>query len=183
LPPDDSTFQFSEAGVGLSRDLEATTADLYARYVEQYVGGPDGQKRDEADVWRAFKAPLEERSLTALLAPKEIVAPLYSYSFDHAWKNSVWHVYEPVSFDLAEGDSIVDKANRWLGRGMSLRDSRESFEMHLLLGAPSDASRQSDFDRALKILDQLPVPHELVRESDAGSLAERLEREMREHAE
>ena len=37
LPPDDSAFQFSKAGVGLSADLDRTLNELFQRHVEQYA--------------------------------------------------------------------------------------------------------------------------------------------------
>ena len=39
--------------------------------------------------------------------------------FEYARQNSVWQLYEPVSFDLMEARSIVEKASRWLGRGVA----------------------------------------------------------------
>src|SRR5579864_8503893 len=36
LPPDDSSVQFSHAGVGLADDLEKTVVELFDRYVERY---------------------------------------------------------------------------------------------------------------------------------------------------
>ena len=47
LPPDDSSVQFSHAGVGLSQDLETTTAELFARYVERYAMGGDSSRREK----------------------------------------------------------------------------------------------------------------------------------------
>lgn len=37
LPPDDSSVQFSHAGVGLTHDLDKTVAELFERYVNRYV--------------------------------------------------------------------------------------------------------------------------------------------------
>jgi hypothetical protein len=47
----------------------------------------------------------------------------------------MWHVFEPVSFDLVEAGSMLEKANRWVGRATNLRDSAEPFKLHLLVGA------------------------------------------------
>ena len=118
LPPDDSSVQFSPAAVGLSRDLDRTLGELFERYINRYASSSETARRDDEDVWRGtFREALLTRAVSAALAPKRIVAPNYEYEFQHAWKNSVWHLYEPVSFDLAHGGSMVEKANRWLGRG------------------------------------------------------------------
>jgi hypothetical protein len=181
LPPDDSSMQFSPAGVGMSANLEKALADLFDRYVERYTVSTETPRREDEDIWRTFRQTLEQRDVVVPMEPKKIVAPNYEYEFQHAWKNGRWHVYEPVSFDLVEGPSIVDKANRWLGRATSLMDSAEDFQMYLLLGEPQDARLQPDFQKAQNILRKMPGKTRLVRESDAERFAEELEREVREH--
>lgn len=135
LPPDDSAFQFSAAGVGLSADLDETLKELYVRFVERYSTRAESPHRDDEEVWKVYREPLERHHVISSLTPKRIVSPNFDYEFQHSWKNERWHVYEPISFDLIEATSILDKANRWLGRGMSLADSHEMFKMYLLLGS------------------------------------------------
>ena len=181
LPPDDSSVQFSHAGVGLTHDLEKTVAELFDRYVERYSATADTIRRDE-DVWRTtFRAPLEQRHVTHHLTPKRIVSPNYEYEFQRAWKNKIWHLYEPVSFDLVEGSAIVEKANRWLGRATSLSDSSDKFKIHLLLGEPEDSRLQGVFVKAQNILKKMPGSTELIRENQAEAFAEEFAREVQQH--
>lgn len=181
LPKDDSSIQFSPAGVGLTRDLEATVAELFERYVERYAVTSDASRRDDEDIWRTFREPLERRHVTAHLEPKRIVAPNYDYEFQRAWKNGVWHVYEPVSFDMVDAGAMMDKANRWVGRATSLNDSPEQFKIHLLLGEPQDSRLQPTFVKARNILQKMPGQHELVPESDAEGFADEFEKEVQSH--
>jgi hypothetical protein len=180
LPRDDSSFQFSPPGAGLSSDLERTLGELYDRYVEQYSGtGESG--RDEEAVWRVFREPLERRNLASHLIPKRIVAPNYEYEFDHSWKNEVWHVCEPVSFDLIEPHSILEKANRWVGRAASLSDSREKFHIHVLLGEPQDRKLEEVFKKAQNILNKMPGRKDFIKESEAESFAEEMAERIERH--
>lgn len=181
LPPDDSSVQFSHAGAGLSHDLERTMTELFARYVERYAIPSDASRRDDEEIWRAFKEPLTARHITSYLGPKKIISPNYDYKFQHAWKNEIWHLYEPVSFDLVDGSLIVEKANRWLGRATNLHDSAEKFKLYLLLGEPQDKRLQSNFAKAQNILNKMPVKKEFVRESEAEAFAEEFEQEIRHH--
>jgi hypothetical protein len=181
LPPDDSSFQFSPAGVGLSSNLEGTLGELYERYVEKYVNWGETARREDEEVWRVFREPMERRKLTEHLIPKRIVAPNYEYEFQHSWKNGAWHLYEPISFDLIEPSSILDKANRWVGRVVSLLDSKEDFRMHLLLGEPQDERLKTTFTKAQNILNKMPGSKELIRESDAEEFADEVAREI-EHS-
>lgn len=180
LPADDSAIQFSKAGVGLSSDLDRTLEDLFQRYVERYRSVNESRRSDE-EVWRVFREPLDRVDVTARLTPKRIVAPSYEYEFERSWKNQVWHLYEPVSFDMVEAGSMLDKANRWVGRATSLMDSSERFEIHLLLGEPQDDRLKSAFTKAENILNKMPVKKQLIRESEAEAFAEELAREIDSH--
>lgn len=180
LPQDDSAFQFSPAGVGVSTDLSQTLRELFSRFVDKY-SSPELVRRDEEEVWKVYRQPLDRRHLTPYLRPKKIIAPNYEYEFKHSWKNEVHHLYEPVSFDLVESNSILDKANRWVGRATSLADSNDKFRLHLLLGEPQGSSLKSTFIKASNILRKMPGTPELIRESEAERFAEELAREMKAH--
>jgi hypothetical protein len=93
----------------------------------------------------------------------------------------VWHAYEPISFDLAEGDSIKDKANRWLGRVTSLADSQEKFSLYMLMGMPREDKLQTAYVQAQNILNKMPVKHEFVQEDEAEQFAESLTSEIKAH--
>ena len=182
LPPDDSLIQFSSpAGVGLSADLTKTLQDLFSRYVERYTSRPEAPTRNDEEVWRVFREPLEKRHVTSLLTPKRIVASDFDYEFQRAWKNEVWHVCEPVSFDLVDTGSILDKANRWVGRATSLMNSSDRFKIHMLLGAPQDDRLRGTFEKAQNILHRMPGQKEFVRESEADAFAEELAQAVRSH--
>jgi hypothetical protein len=181
LPPDDSAIQFAPAGYGVTADLDATLAELYDRYVERYAGQPEIPSRSDDEVWRVFREALERRSVLSSLTPKAIIAPDYEYQFRAGWKNEIWHVYEPVSFDLVEPNSLVDKANRWWGRSASLAESPERFQLHLLIGAPQNARLDQAFGKARNILRKMVGSPELIMESDADRFAGDLEREINVH--
>lgn len=181
LPPDDSAFQFSPAGAGITSNPEKTLTELFERFVERYSLTSDSVRRDEEDVWKVFRGPLERRHVAARLVPKKIVAPNYDYEFQHSWKNQVWHVCEPVSFDMVDASSILDKANRWVGRAMSLVEGNENFKMHVLLGEPRDSKLQSTFVKAQNILHKIPNRPELVSEREAESFADEVAQQIAAH--
>jgi hypothetical protein len=181
LPHDDSAIQFSRAGVGLTADLDQTLSELFQRHVERYTSAGETQRRTDDDVWRVFREPLDRVHVTPRLNPKRIVAPSYEYDFQRSWKNEIWHVYEPVSFDLVEGGSMLEKANRWVGRATSLMDSPESFEIHMLLGEPADHRLDQVFAKAQNILNKMPGKKEFIRESEAEDFAKELARDVAKH--
>jgi hypothetical protein len=182
LPADDSAFQFSKPGVGLTSDPTQTLNEIFHRHVETYAAG-ETASRSDGDVWRVFREPLDRRNVTPRLKPKTITAPNFEYKFESAWKNGSWRVLEPVSFDLVEESSILDKANRWVGRVNGLIDSPEKFTTYLLLGEPRDSRMRSAFFKAQNLLNKIPGEKEFILESDRESFADELAHEMMQHAE
>jgi hypothetical protein len=183
LPYDDSSLQFSTViGSGTTSDPQRTLNDLYERYVERYSKRLEKPSRTDDDVLRVFKEPLVERQILPKLTSKKIIGKDDEYEFRYAWKNGVWNTCEAVSLDLTESGSIIEKANEWLGRAVNLRESAEDFKLYLLLGKPSNSKPLLDaFRRAERILDKMPVQHQLVPEDEAQTFAKTVEADIIEH--
>jgi hypothetical protein len=181
LPPDDSSLQWSEPGGGQTENPEKTLEDLYDRMVARYEFKAQQSGRSDGDVWRVFKKEFEKRHILSRLQSKRIVAQNYDYEFEHAWQNNNWHIYEPVSFDLLETDSMYDKANRWVGRITNLRDSPENFKLYMLVGRPSLEKHQGAFIKVENMLNKIPGEKEFIREHEADSFSSDLEKEIHTH--
>ena len=181
LPPDDSSLQWSEPGGGITDDPAATLESLYNRMVQRYEEKATVPSRDDEEIWRHYKRELEAKHVLAHLRPKRITGQDYDYEFEHARENKVWHLYEPISFDLVHSEAVRDKANRWLGRTINLRDSPEGFKLYVLLGEPRDERLASAFVKAKNILHKMPVDKELVSEHEAGDFSEELASEIAAH--
>jgi hypothetical protein len=181
LPPDDSSLQWSEPGCGQTENPEKTLEYLFERMVSHYEKEGQHTMRNDNDVWRVFKKEFEKRHVLNRLRSKQIKTQNYDYEFKQAWKNENWHVYEPVSFDLVEPESILEKANKWLGRATTLRDSQDAFILHMLLGEPSIEKNRSAFEKAENILKKIPGEKELVYERNAEEFSEELATEMTTH--
>lgn len=176
LPPDDSSLQWSQQGGGITDDPVRVLAELYKRMVERFIAGAMQVSRTDEEIAKPFKARLGK--VAGRLSEKTIETKDYQYNFQFAWKNDVWHLYEPVSFDLVDPNSIREKANRWLGRGVALNDAVEQFKIHFLLGEPQQAGTKEAFENALHLLQKIPGQKELVRENEmehfAGHVAEEI---------
>lgn len=181
LPDDESAIRFSPGGAGITDDPQKALSALYERYVARYESSTEIVRRDDEDVWRIFRDPMVKTHAITRLVPKKITAPNYEYEFQHSWKNGVWHLYEPISFDLADPNSLLDKANRWLGRATNLYESQEAFKLFLLLGEPTDQKLKNSFIKAQNILNKIPGKKEFIRESDAEGFAEEVAAELASH--
>lgn len=181
VPADDSSLQWSPAGSGLAENLSQTLESLFNRLVTRYDERPQQERRNDEEVWRKYRKSLESHQILKYLQPKKISVADDEVEFPHAWKNGVWHCLKPVSLDLSTEDSIREKAHRWLGQMMSVRDSEERFKIYLLLGEPQQEELRPAFEKAVSILHKLPVENEVVREGDIAIFSERFAREIQLH--
>ncbi len=181
LPPDDSSLQWSPPGSGLTADPSRTLEGIFERMVMAYDGRTSKESRSDEEVWRTYKRELEARRLLRHFKPKTIAVQDDEVQFRCAWKNDVWHCLEPVSLDLVAPESIREKAHKWLGQIMSVKDAPEPFKLYLLLGEPQQEDLRAAVESAVSILGKIPVEKEIVRENDAEEFSERLTREFELH--
>lgn len=182
LPADEGAIRFVAGGIGITEDPLRSLDTLYQRYVSRYENPSDTVRRTEDDVWKSFQETLKTKRVYRHLVPKKIAAPDYEYQFERSWKNGKWHVFEPVSFDLADENAILEKASKWVGRSSSLSDSPDQFKLILLLGKPTDQKLMPAYQKAQNLLSaKIPVDRELFQEEEAVKFADELEREFCQH--
>jgi hypothetical protein len=86
--------------------------------------------------------------------------------------------YQPLSFDLPQGESIREKAARWVGQLLALDHATEPFKAFFVGGAPSNPRLQDDYERALGILRLAGAP-EVIEENEIDAFVDRIEDEIR----
>jgi hypothetical protein len=180
LPPDDSSLRCSSpAGTGLTDDVPKTLKRLFERYVSHY-DAPTSHRRSDDDVWRPIRQKLVERDLSSVFEEKTIRGEVDEILFKHAWKNGLWHVYEPVSFDLADADGIKAKAREWRGHLAAVSDgATEKFKPHFIVGAPTRRELLGAYEAAIKILEKATAQPEIFEEGQVDDLVSRIEGEVR----
>ena len=181
LPADDSSLQWSPVGGGLTSDSMATLEHLFDRLVARYDSKAERVKRSDEDVWRPVKERLDRAGLSAQLRSTVIHGKVDELKFERAWKNGVWHCYEPLSFDLADAEYIKDKARRWSGFLSTVRDAADQFKPIFIVGGPHDEKLIPAFETAVEILRNSPVPPVVYTDAEADKLAEQMEAEIAEH--
>ena len=183
LPKDDSALQWSSLGSGLSRDMEKTFEALFARHITHYDQQNDPRRSDD-DVWRPVRACLDARHIAIDLDQKVIRGDDDEVLFRHAWKNGSWHVYEPISLDLADTSGIANKAHTWLGKLSSIwKDAAEEFQPHFIVGAPLDQRLEGAYQKAIRILKKAPMEVRIYEESEINLLVSHIERDVAAHRE
>lgn len=180
LPIEDRTLRFSDVFFGISDNSNETINYLYERYVNKYIEKSERYSRSDDEVWKIFKEPLVRKNIINKLSPHTIITKDYDHNFEHCWKNDIWHINEPVSLDLKEGSSILEKANSWLGRATSLSEVKD-FKLYLLLGKPKNEQLNKYFIKAENIMNKMPCKHEFVKEDEADAFAEELAMKIETH--
>ncbi|MGN6422456.1 MAG: DUF3037 domain-containing protein [Asticcacaulis sp.] len=182
VPPDDSSLQWSTVATGVAEQPAKSLNRLYERYVSKYDHHSRHRRTDD-DVWRPVKQRLEEMHLADRFQEKAIIGSVDEISFKHAWKNGLWHVYEPLSFDLVDADGIKGKAREWLGHlSAVLADSEaEVFKAHFVVGRPSNPALETAYKNAIAILKAAPNRPEVFEETDVDQLVANIEDEVKSH--
>lgn len=179
LPLDDSSLQWSPVGTGLTTDPHKTFDQLYKRFVTRY-DRPTKRHRTDNDVWRSLETKLKEHEVLIDFEPKQIQGNTDSVEFRHAWKNGRWHVYEPLSFDLADADNIKNKARRWLGHLAAVREGApDDVQVHFIVGQPQSATLAPAYNNAVEILQQVPFDKEIFEEKQIDKIVHQIEGEVR----
>jgi hypothetical protein len=175
-------LQWGPIGSGFTEDVEKTFERLYERFVARYDTYITHRRTDD-DIWRPVRQKLEEKRLEMRLQEKAIRGAIDEIVFRHAWKNGRWHVYEPVSFDLADAEGIKTKAREWLGHlSAVVSDGNvEQFQPHFIVGHPSDARLRPAYEAAVAILQRAPNEPEIFEENQVDALVAQIEDEVRAH--
>jgi len=182
VPLDDSSLQWSPVGTGLTSEPQVTFDQLYQRLVLHYEKSSVRHRSDD-DVWRLVAARLKEREVPVVLQPKRVEGRTDSVEFRHAWKNGKWHIYEPLSFDLADADNIKDKARRWLGHLTAVRDGAgEELQLHFIVGRPQTPSLEPAYRKAIEIISRAPFESKVFEEDSIDEVVRMIEDEVRQHS-
>lgn len=183
LVSDDTALQFSESKFGLDDDFDLTFSELYDRLVENYTPNISEDVRTDYDVWKKLYRPLfEKRNITNRLQAHKVTTAKDIIEFPYAWKNEIWHCYEPVTFDLKKADSVKNKVYRWVGRLDELRTSEEPLTLQLLAALPTDDPELIAF-----ILDKLDdkvfgsATVSVVQQQEAEQFTRQVQKELIEH--
>jgi hypothetical protein len=182
MAADDSALQWSPVGSGLTDNAEATLARLFDRLVLANDDRTAPRRRVDEEVWRPVRDKLAERNIHVPFEEKVVSGTLDSITFQHAWKNGRWHVYEPVSLDLADNDGIMAKTHRWLGHLAAVGDGvHDPLKLHFILGAPQDPALQKTYRKAVALFQKAALAPEVVEEGEVDALVARIEDEVRAH--
>jgi hypothetical protein len=183
LKRDDSALQLSLVLKAIDTDLDAATSYLFETLVNKYLPDEGGTKRlNDEEVWRnKYKAYFDKYKISDRLISHSIKTQNDVFSFEKAWKNEIWHCYEPLSFDLKREVTLKDKVYRWVGKINELTHSSEDIHLTFLASIPKKHQSLTNFVKTSLHIENKVIHVDIVFESDAEHLAKQIANEMEEH--
>ena len=104
-----------------------------------------------------------------------------NFEFDKAWKNGIWHCYEPLSLELQTKDNIKDKVYRWAGKIQGIKQAEEKINLTLLTSLNPNYTDLKPFIREYLTSDFQNIDVELVFEEEIPQAIQRITSLINEH--
>jgi beta-glucosidase-like glycosyl hydrolase len=79
---------------------------------------------------------------------------------------------------LANEENIREKARRWAGQMLTLKEAAEPFKPYFFVGSPMDLALENAYRAALNILKLSPFSPEVIEEEQIDDLVRRIVREI-----
>ena len=174
LPFDGSSLRWSAPRTGITSCSERTLNSLFERFVSRYDKDMAGG-RDDSEIWKPVRNRLESLGLSNKLTSKMIISSLDEVEFSHAYKNGVWHCYQPLSFDLTSSGNISEKAARWAGHMLGIARSAEKVRPYFIVGEPSRPELRKPYERAIQLLRASELSPKVFEESETDELVSIIE--------
>jgi hypothetical protein len=183
LKRDDSALQLTSVQKAVDIDLKAAVNYLFESLVNKYLPDEGGAKRlNDEEVWRKkYKDYFDKHKVSDRLTSHTITTPNDVFPFEKAWKNEIWHCYEPVSFDLKREETVKEKVYRWVGKINELNHSSEEVHLTFLASIPRKHQSLANFVKTSLQIENRTIHVDIVFESDAERLAKQIALEMQEH--
>ncbi len=182
LPNDDSALQLSELKYSIDLDMDSALNGLFSDLVDKYNIYQNLDSINDEKVWKLkYKKYFDKFSISEQLTKCEIKTEDDVFSFNKAWRNDIWHCYQPLSFNLQNIDRIKDKVYKWVGKMQEIQSSVEPVHISFLTSISKEHSDTEDFIIKLLTTQQKKLTTEVISENEAELLAIQISKMMHEH--
>jgi Protein of unknown function (DUF3037) len=178
---DDSSFQWSPAGSGITSDLTVAVNQLFERFVAHHEKHTN-QRRSDNDVWKPIHKRLEELHVADKFVEKTFVGGFDELFMENAWKNGKWHGLQAYSLDMADEKQLKDKVRfiRGLLDGAAF-ECDETLSLNLILGAPTNPQLHDAYLAAKRNLANAGFNPTVLDEQEATATIDKLAKEIQEY--
>lgn len=184
IPHDDTAIRFSESYSGLDIDFNVALEDLFGSMVEKHIDDPRKDTLLDDDVWKKrYKQYFEQYSVSGNLKTHEVHTENDLFVFDKAWKNELWHCYEPLSFIVKKRGTVKEKVYRWAGKIQGLQSANEPLHLTLMTSFSPDHKEMISFVKDYLMKEYKNLQIEIITDDQAEVLAKSVAEKMKAHNE
>lgn len=176
LVDDDSSLSWYDQGSGLTGDDPSKIHDfLFDRLVARYESHTGRPSRSDEMVFESVKKKLQKAELYNRFQSHTVESKYASVTFEHSFKNGVWHCVQPVSFDSADADRMQDKAAKWVGKMQSLLECKGNMKAYFVTGKPQTRELMAKYNTVMEFLRASPLEPTVVDEQEADLVVEKIQ--------
>ncbi len=181
IPVDAGCLQRSDPMGGIHPQPEERAKQLYSQFVLRFEAPTANARRDEQEIWSSIESKLASRGLLSRMQRKvRLSVADYEYDFRCGWQNGQLQVLEPISFDYIENREVLEQANKWGGRLLTLSRGAP-FQFTAVVAAPQRGASADAFARAVRILRSAPSVRQVVNENDLDAYLPEIEGDIERH--
>jgi len=176
------SYAYDDMRLGLTSNLSSTFEHLYDTFVSAKIKGDKHKARTDEEVWTVYRERLRRTKADQVLRPERISTETLEVEYDFTFRDDHLNVVQPLNLDYVRVEAMQDKATKWLGTAMALQGYEDLGTFYLLLGRPQNPAHIEAYEKAKKILNKMPIAHEIFEEEQAEQFAEEIAAVMREHS-
>lgn len=183
ISEDNSAIRFTPVKLGLDIDPDAALHDLFGQLVEKYMPEVSKSKSlSDYDVWqKKYREYFEKFNITNKLVKHTLQTNNDEFQFEKAWKNDIWHCYQPISFALQDKESVKDKVYRWSGKLKELQSAKEELHLTFLTAGTKNHKDLESFIKEYLTFDANTLKTEIIKENQAKEFAQAVKELMDAH--
>ncbi|WP_172332419.1 DUF3037 domain-containing protein [Mangrovicoccus sp. HB161399] len=174
LRADASSLQWALDGGGITSSSAETVDMLYERFVGRYDDDAPRDTRSDEQVFETVKVKLEAAQLYKRFERHVVRSEFGDVPFEHALKNGVWHCVQGVSFDSANRDRMLEKAQRLAGKMHSIAGFEGTMRPYFVTGKPQRSELLPQYGKMQALLRSSPLSPLVVDEVEASVVVDRI---------
>lgn len=179
LVRDATALYFTEPQLGSYKNVEKTIRYYWDTYLSFYSKEEKRSVKNEDYLIHRFEEEVQKYELDASQQIEKnvtIESDLITEIFPYGWQNGTKNLVTPIGLDLSSDHRLEKKALLWQAKlhTISIIEEIENYRFDLIISRPQQRELFSNYDRALKILDESGAPQKLVEEDEFAAYVEQI---------
>lgn len=173
--PDKGTrYVFSNEFAGQDSSVDSFADFIFESYVGACRKREPQASRNDRDLWRDLQKKLRDPQILHALSKREVDLGPFKHHFDFTHENGRLHIFQPLSFDLAELIHVQEKALKWHGSLEAMSLGRAEPIVSLIVAPPREEVLK-DFAPCVEFLRNTSIRPKVFFEGDTAAIQAEME--------